>query len=280
MSEPKRHHYIPKLILRKFSENGKILCIDRSSGKYFFNNPDDQFFEQHLYSIETEQNRDASFEKKLSNFESLVGLIIRNLEIRNFNGDLDEKNICLLKIFISLQIRRNPHWSRPFGGVVDKRLVEDVLKEYESIFGKSVEGGVREKFLSDNEINRLRKNAITKAIFELSDDASKIIMNKSLIFGFASREYQFIVGDWPYVSFNIDGIGHKTNETWISISPNLILGLCYGNNSFSKIYLTRDQTRKYNMELFSKSRIVCSRNRTLLESLQKKCIWTPSNRPS
>ena len=278
MSQPKRHHYIPKLILRKFSENGKILCIDRSSGKYFFNNPDDQFFEQHLYSIETEENRDTSFEKKLSDFESLVGSIIRNMEIENFN--LNEKNILLLKIFISLQIRRNPHWSRPFGGVVDKKLVEDVLKEHENIFGKSIESNIREKFLSANEINRLRKNTIIKAIFELSDDASKIIINKSLIFGFAPRGSQFIVGDWPYVSFNVDGIGHKENETWISISPNLILGLYCGKDSFIKIDLTRDQVRKYNIELFVKSRIVCARSKTLIASLHKKCIWRSSSRPS
>ena len=85
-SEPRKHHYIPQFILRKFAdENNKVFywninekTLKKSHTKWIFMNID-------MYRDEENHNENPVFiENSLSFFESEIANLINNLSPRSF----------------------------------------------------------------------------------------------------------------------------------------------------------------------------------------------------
>ena len=69
MSSPKRHHEVPQMILRNFTDaNGLLHCYRKDEDRYFSARPSKAFVHGGLYTVDRKPSgeRDSSMERKLA----------------------------------------------------------------------------------------------------------------------------------------------------------------------------------------------------------------------
>ena len=82
MSTPKRHHYIPQMLLRRFvSEDGKLYCCRKEEpSKIFLTTPKKVFLESDLYMQRDEHGKmDTSVERGFSDLEGKANEVIEKI---------------------------------------------------------------------------------------------------------------------------------------------------------------------------------------------------------
>ncbi len=95
MNQPKRHHYIPVMILKRFTADDGRLWLCRQEGeepKFWQTLPENAFLEKNLYAKRDKSgNRDMSVEEDLSDVESATSPVINGIVSRS----LERKCPCL-----------------------------------------------------------------------------------------------------------------------------------------------------------------------------------------
>src|SRR5437667_266194 len=80
MNEPKRHHFVPQMLLRRFSnEGGKLAFFDKriADKGVLESSPKDLFAKRHLYSrLEKNGTKDTALEKYFAEIEGTANLLI------------------------------------------------------------------------------------------------------------------------------------------------------------------------------------------------------------
>jgi hypothetical protein len=122
---PKRHHVIPKLLLRNFTEDpgdkrSLLWRLDLASGKIHQAGRDNVAVIKHYYSVEGPSGeRDPAPEVALSQIEGHVGPIIQG--IVEPGGRLRRKDRFALGAFIALLYRRTPR-GRSYLNFIDRQV--------------------------------------------------------------------------------------------------------------------------------------------------------------
>lgn len=78
---PKRHHYVPKFILRNFADNnGKLHCFDKESDRIYEASPRDVFVKKHGYTQQSaDGSRSAPVETQLMELEGRASRVTRRI---------------------------------------------------------------------------------------------------------------------------------------------------------------------------------------------------------
>jgi hypothetical protein len=83
VSDPKKHHYVPRLLLRRFADNnGKLWFYNKKAPDIGVcpRRPEDIFFEKHLYSLVDEDGgKNVALEIAFSRFEATINPIFQHI---------------------------------------------------------------------------------------------------------------------------------------------------------------------------------------------------------
>ena len=274
IQEPKRHHYVPQMLSRRFkNKNGKLFCFHRDSpDKVFETTPENAFVAKHLYTQYDEQgNKDVSGEKELAKLEGQANEIIEKITQAARLGKeprLTDSEKETWDIFFCCQSRRTPEKR---DDIQNSSLVSEVLNEFEREI-RPLTNNEREKFNQPREQHRLLKNAWAQIVPKPGGELLEVLRNQGIGIGIIrNTRKSFILGSNPIVKITPDGHTHLSDpkvEALLPISHDVIVtpGLSRGEEQLVEV---KEMThiREINKAIFNQSDMVAGRSRELMESL-------------
>jgi hypothetical protein len=284
MRTPKRHHYVPQMLLKRFADaEGRIAFYDKSRPEagVQITTPKNLLVQQHLYS---KRNRDGSIDGSLeacySALESeahvLFDRIIAAVLARSIPSISSvEKN--LWDRFLYEQWRRVPDLHdeiMPLSGFA--QAIREGFQEYEEKYKRPVTAEERERFAGTAALKRFRNNVRVTALNRRSSIVTEAIANKALFFGITAPQRSFIIGSSPVMklvpSSTTNNLDNPAVEIWLPIHPNVMVvsaGL-KGAGTGHLAALHMDRIRGFNESVAKKSTIFAGRSRELIASLAQK----------
>jgi hypothetical protein len=275
MSEPRRHHFIPRLLQRRFTDGqGRLFVFDKRRPEAVFNaTPSDVFVKRDLNTIfGKDGSRDVGLERWYSTIESEVAPVIERIIDRARARKTprltpDERNIW--DNFLYHQQKRAPDAFERLG------LVESFEKEL-PLWIKEYEREVRP--LTDQERADLwstegKKRLIQGASVQARGRGSRAIIEMLASRGIvvaiiAAPNKSFILGDHPLARMGVDG--HLTaTELWFPISADVAVSPGGSAMAEKLIDLGGSEVRHINEVIFQQSNAVASRSEALLRSLAR-----------
>ena len=137
---PKRQHYIPRLLLKNFCDSEGCLWVgDREEGKIWKGKPDDNFVIRHLYTEHTFDPKTGNLTGKsykhdeaIQKLEGAAGTVVKEM-IRKARSKtcprLSQKNSDIFKRFIFLMARRTPESQQRLMASINSEDIYEVAKE-------------------------------------------------------------------------------------------------------------------------------------------------------
>ena len=211
-NRPKRHHYVPRILLREFTYDNENLyfCILRSSDKIIkprerdvnSANLKNVFVKTQLYTqYDDQEEKDVSIEESLSKLETKAAPIIKRIIDSARAGrppelTPDEKNIW--DVFFLIQSLRTPDFIDP---IVNKYpdWISEFIDEYEKEYGPPTEEEIK-KVNNPRQINRTKHNLRATTLSRLTPESKvfQILQRRGLIIGIIRKPNKsFIIGSNP-----------------------------------------------------------------------------------
>ena len=277
INEPKRQHFVPRMLLRNFTNEKGLL--------YFFNKrfPKKRvleststklFVENHLYTQYDESGgKDIRVEKFLADIESDCSTVVKKIinaarTGKSPNLTPDEKEIW--DLFFCCQLVRVPEMIDPYLNNFDE-WVSEIAKEYEERFGSlpaeervliehsGVQARIKHNVRAIAVINYLSKGELLPALGKKGLAIARIQNSKK----------SFVIGSNPYIkTSDWNHISDRNAEIWlpvaydISVSPSLSPGI-------EKLIKIKEDSkiREFNEHIFKRSSLIAGRSRKLIASL-------------
>ena len=205
MSQPKRHHTVPRLMLKNFTnQRGKLWCFNKDIGKCYEASPQDVSVVKHFYSAILEDgSRDAFAEKKLATgIEAEAAPIISKVIDRTRTGqelDISSEERFTLTRFLLIQNARTIAASE----ITNCDELLDLAIQVTEMQGHSFTEEEREQLNNRTIRDRIMKNGWVN---HLSDghfddmESMDILMRKNIGVMFINKRYKsFIIGDYPVI---------------------------------------------------------------------------------
>ena len=275
-SEPKNHHYIPRAQLKLFGlkeyKNG-ILQYNKETQKLEQKNIEKTACIRKFYRVEDNSVTDPLFlEKFFGKIESIVISLIRQLsgfeEISNVTREQDKKRWIRFFVFLVMQ---------EFRTVAGRESFETIFESF--FFPLIAEQDKDDYNLGINKFSLTIKtkghiHCLQNTILKL---AEYYIANCRLIFAYSHKDSQFIITDNPALLYSHPTNPHKggiyQNGAYKFFPLSCNLGVFVGKGSFMtpyKITLSKEETRKINIDLASQSRqYIYGSNKTQIERIIK-----------
>lgn len=277
-SKPAKHHFVPKLILRHFTdENGKLFFFDRRVPDIGVrpSTPTKIFRQNHLYStIAPDGSKDPQLEGDISKIETradeVVTKIIDNVR-RGLAPSLSDQEKMLWDEFTLLQWKRTPQ-------SLEKYMNPDAANE--SIDQLIAEFEQHQRRLTQNEREQLNQpGARDRLIQNIKVDVVRRRPNKSISFlnergiGIAvisNKDKSFVIGSNPIVKLNHPGRSHisdHSTEVWFPISHDIAITPGLDRGSEIIVEMKDSNLRNLNLLIAKQSTVVAGRSKRLVESL-------------
>lgn len=276
MSLPRRHHFVPLLLQRRFTDaNGRIFVFDkrRSEAGVFATTPGNAFVQKDLNSLELKDgSKHVGLELWYSELESEVAPIIDKIVERARAGRVpglsdDERDVW--DNFVYHQQKRAPD--------IFERL--QLVQEFEKELPARVAEYEREvRPLTEEERAEMfspegKKRMIQHASVTARGRGSEEVIATLAALGIAaalikSPKKSFILGDHPQARMGPDGrLGHPATELWMPIATDVAVSPWGPPNEEKLIAVEGDHVRRVNEIIFKHSNVVASRSEQLLRSL-------------
>lgn len=276
MSTPKLNHYIPRMILRNFTDGkGRLHCFHKPSGRGFCATPENVLAETHLYTRQDGNGtKDVSVEKELSRMEGRVQPVVEKILNAARKGEkpaLTPSEKSTWDEYFCSQLRRLPvaRASLPDGELVDEHL--EMFERNRRPLGPAE----REKFSDPALRKELIDNAWIKTVADTQGELLEVLHNKGLaiaIIGNARKS--FVTGNSPTIRIAPSGrtdLRLPEVELLFPLAHDVVItpGLSAGSE---ELVVLDDigYIRQLNEEILGNSDIIVGRSRTLIESLSRR----------
>ncbi|UES46523.1 DUF4238 domain-containing protein [Roseibium aggregatum] len=277
-SRPKHHHYVPQMLLRRFTdEDGKLHVFDkrRAENGVFCTNPKNVFQERDLNTLENRDgSKDYTLEQDYSELESLVTPIVDKLiDFALGNGALrlssDER--ATWDEFFSRQYSRAPDAYNRLG-VIDDFDCQwgDAIEEFEQEFAP-LSPEVKARLRDPSQLERRLQHVKVKARSTSLTGVLEVLGKKGLMVGVIhDARKSFVIGDHPQIRMGQTGhLVAPSTELWMPISHNVAV-TPWGDAGFlAKTRVKQSDVRKLNEQIFRNSNLIASRSPTLIRSIAK-----------
>jgi hypothetical protein len=110
MNRPKKHHYVPQFLLRRFALLGTehLFVFDKATDKVFRSNIEDIAAENLLYEF-TLKGKTSSIEAGLARFESMVASVLAKLAQTDNITQIDDEERLFISAFVAQLMLRSPN---------------------------------------------------------------------------------------------------------------------------------------------------------------------------
>ncbi len=286
-NDPKRHHYIPKILLNNFlDDKNRLWVYDKEKGKLYPGTPTNIFVQRNLYrTLNLDQgNYSYEAEEELSRIESRAAPVIRRIiqcVRNNEHPKLSVEERLSWTRFYHASCRRTPEFAEEM-----LRLDE----QYDDVFHMAIERLLLQQGIDPPNREFLDSNPILSG--------AKPAMKQNTKAGFASGEHPHLKSDvkcfsrktglliavirQPRRSFVIGSHGvvivqpaHKRDQvygSWLPIAYDVIVAPT--STPEKELLLPLNDSNDYiikriNRASFQQSRIVAGRSKDLICSLMK-----------
>ena len=286
-NRPKRHHHVPQLLLREFTNNDNKLhfCILGSSEGAVIKprervvksaTPKNLFLQKELYTQHGDhEEKDVSVEKSLGELETKAAPVIKkiiNSARANKLPELtpDEKNIW--DVFFLIQSLRTPDVIDP---IVNKYpdWIQEIIDEYEKEYGPPTEEEVK-KVNDPKQIDRTKRNLRATTVTRLTSGSKvfQILQSRGLIIGIIRKPNKsFIIGSNPTAKFYRE-LSDPGAEWHLPIAHDITVTHhdSHPREKESLAEITGDHTiRKINEAICKQSSSIAGSSRKLIASLAR-----------
>lgn len=294
-SQPKRHHYVPEVYLKRFADsNEKMWIYDRLKKEYRYQVVKKIASQNHFYKFKTKDGGESlDLEKLLSKIEGNFSRVVDKV-LKKEKLSLDERG--QLAIFITFQILRTPEHKKHMEEMYEKGMRKISSLQFSDI-GRNEklidELGFTEDITSEEVKNFFEKEnyniSFPREFFikHLLESYSRIL---PLIYGFdwffveTEKNLNFIITDHPFFITRPEhlapfrGVGLLTKDSEKTIPLTKKLCLIMGNlSSLEEGYVeyqsltNKELIRRINLNLVrSSNRFIYSDDRDFLEFLIKR----------
>jgi len=281
MSYPKRHHFIPQMLQRRFANpNGQLYSFDKRRSEDGVNpgNPANLFVEKHLYSIKRKSgDKDPELEIRLSKVEGAADSVIRKIEEAAANGrapELSKEERDIWDLFFYVQWKRTPDCFESTKALVEfDETLQRSIGEFEHK-SRLLTGAEREELKDPVAISGLKHNAKVGAVGLGSGEVTKALADKGVaILKIEAPNKNFILGSYPVAKLASPGHAHisdPTVEIWLPISPKLAVSPGYAKGE-ERLIPTRNAKviRCINEAIAKQSTVIAGSNEKLIVSLSR-----------
>ena len=223
MSKPKKHHYVPRFLLKNFAESEKkiVFVLDKTTGKIYKSSLLDTGSENYFYEYNG-ADMATDTEAKLAKLESYCAPIFDEIVRQESIQAISTKERTLLCLFASVQNLRTNKQREEIEQL--NRFMSDSFRSQGIDPNNDVEN-FRE--LSRKEII----NSSIRNLHSLGADLAKHFINKEIRLLKAPDYEEFYISDHPITLYNHFprdgrgnlGLGLRGIEIQFPISPKLCL---------------------------------------------------------
>ena len=275
MNVPKRHHYVPQMLLKRFSDSQSRLFVFNKNLKergILHLSPRDVFVKKHLYAQHLgDGSRDYSIEKELSVTEGKADRIIRRILCSVQSNRLPNLTAQEKKdwdrFFCSLWIR-TPDVHQPEGTIEDRfrrvgntvfnndqAKVEALLQDRDTI--RKMEQNITANLALPERANLSQFNDIVNKGLRIAVIRKA---RKSLVIG--SRPVVFIA--FPYLT----NFSDLSANPWLPIAPNVAITPALVPGKEEIVEISHNQSVRWmNNVILSQSTSIAGNSRELIRSL-------------
>ncbi len=262
MSYPKRHHYIPRMISRRFANpEGKLYFFDkrRADRGVQVTTPKNLLVKNHLYTtVDSSGNKNVKVEEFLAELEGQVSEVIDKIvdaARQQKTPDLTHAEKVAWCQYFYLQWRRVPEVRDQ---VLSKIVPEELKMQLSKYFG------------SIEEVNRNIKNVWVESLPNTSKDVLSVLLNKGLgVVVVQNLELSFIVGSHPMVIFSLPGRAHLSDpsvEYWLPLASDVAVSPS-GGRTDRLVVVDDGVVQTINRYISKQSNVIAGRSRELILSI-------------
>jgi hypothetical protein len=267
VSDPKRQHYVPKVILRNFADRSEVVdVIDLRTNARRTSHIHKVASENYFYSPLHGNRRDYSLEKWFSKVEGKIGSVFSRL-IADHAWPIGTEDRGLLTDYVAIQWLRTPA-SRTLHGIAADRMFSGTLAEKGKSFFLEMIGEpesvatdateVTWNLLNDVDLSRLKPPIHWPSVIAGSETLAQALSGKQMIL-FQSPDMPLLttdrgVGTFPNVhesgrgfTFNIGNALH----VFFPVARNLALSITDSQESDKAVVLTATQSAIVNQCLLA-----------------------------
>ena len=279
MSDPKRHHFVPQMLLRRFVDDaGYLYFVDRRNLQAGVQpaRPDNLLLERHLYSkILRDGTRDVTLERRYAKLEGIVNPLIDDITRCVLDGVIPKLNDAAKSAwdwFLYEQWRRVPDMHNRVMPLADaETAIREAIDAFENLHRK-LTPDERQRSLTPQAIAEFRQNARVGALSRASSQILNALANKGLSFGVCEPRHSFILGSSPVLKIagTTSRLDDPTVEIWLPIHPNIMAATGGKKGDTKIVQLPAHSVRSFNLAVMRKSSMIASRSKKLVHSLVRE----------
>ena len=269
MGTPKLQHYIPQMILRRFTDQSGWLCcchVEDPQRPIWRSKPEHVFAENHLYTVINDRDEfDFSVEKDFSVLEGQVSPVIDKIVLGAQSGQAPQLGVKEREVwcrYLVLQQRRVPDVSRPVVGANLDSLIDEIPSLMESDIGRPLTSDEMARFKDPDNQSGLRRNAVQYfAATSPRSDLLKRLQAASIVTAVIRNEKKSLIcGSHPIAGFH----------EWFCVHQRVAVRLEPSISSDQLAYLDESsEIRRINQNIVNRSTFFAGPSRTLVESLAR-----------
>jgi hypothetical protein len=219
---PKVQHYVPRFILRHFTEKKEqIWVFDKQKNRKFKTNIKNVAAESGFYDFDFAGNK-LTFEPSLAEFEGQVAKVVKKIIKEESLANVGNEEKLLLSRFLALQFVRTKQWRHMWKNMTEA-LVQSIRKK-----GWNPEDIEGYKELTDEDIKLYHMQFLYKA-----DEFIPYFFEKIWVLLKATKKHPFWISDNPISLQNMNNFGSYGNiglavkgiEIYFPLTKKLSLGL-------------------------------------------------------
>jgi hypothetical protein len=279
-SIPKRQHFNPEMLLRRFTdEDGRLFFFNKRfpDGGVLSTTPANLFCETHLYTAKDKNGvMDVQLERDYADLESLANPIIEKIvsaSRRGLRPQLTAQERDIWDVFFCNQWKRVPEIREK---VFDRENIESRLTRLVATFeanGRPLTSNDASNLRNPKWVARVKKNTMIEALKHPSPEVLAILKQKGLCIAvIRKRGKSFVIGSLPVVKLNHphrEHLSDPTVEVWLPISFDIAVSPAFmlsGNELVREIY-DESIVRRINRATFAQSTTIAGRSEKLIASL-------------
>ena len=282
MSIPKDQHYIPRMLLKHFTDKEGLLYVfdkSRPDKGVRKRDPKNLFYKRHLYTqVAGDGTRDASVETDfLTPIENSASPVIEKIVSAARMKSVPELSEFEWRSFVKFfyyQLMRLPAVRDDFVDEVSEELTSFLdaesrvrpLNDYEQAL--LTEDDARERHLKNASVNTLRGSPVGNETIEK-------IVKGSLCVAVVKRPKpyrSFVVGDFPFHSLKDHNrlyFDNREIEIWLPLASDVAVALTPGR--FDKLKVMKDRKREaLNQDILDQSTLIAGCSRGLMEFVRSR----------
>lgn len=277
---PTRHHFVPQLLLRHFTDaDGRLWVFDKRAGLIQRRKTIDAFSENNLHKkIPLRGSPDIDLEFWLnSEIETPASPIIEKIINRVESGLLPNLSAPEKRTwarFFYTQFKRTPDALKKLIPVdaFDIKL-DDAISKFEKQFRPLTESE-KAGFRSPENRIQFRKNVWLDTLRMDGPEVERVLMNSGLLFAHINiPSKSFVIGSNPVIEFRPENgarIGSPGVEVWLPISSSVAITPTSLTSSEMIVKINDpSQVRKLNLAVLGQSTLIAGKSESLIRSLAR-----------